>query len=914
MAETHQYLQYEILSSDLAFIQSVQGSLVDPATVGASGNGIGAVLMAPDAAAVKYAAPKVAAHAAVVVPGIVSKWFGTEDHFPTDVATFDRKSGGWFGWSWLFGDTTHYHWRGIFVYVAPAGPDGGGQGTSVRRFLDGFEIPGGGEGGNGAQPYSKEASRHVQGLGMMLRNATTVRSHTVGEQGGAATQASSWERFYFRLRTAPATPSTVWRCKSNISPACGAALQITNAAQITLNSVDATSNLTFLAATPAVTLDVWHKVDIFLSYNGAPGALTGSFVLYIDGALVLASTVAGLGANTASTGCAHVSSEIGGTVANTMAVDIDDWMNADKPATANGPDFLNGSAILLVTPTAFDAATSPGWTGDVRALQQLVATNANASVSSATAALDLVCNTDWHQVIAENAEQSGIVAMLACAKVSAVQAGASLGFIGTDLTGTKEGAPKNQAGVSWQTFPWFLAASAQPLKVSDPTHPINLVYRHGGAGATALTNLFAVVEMIGMFGPEDAPVTATPKPKGLQARLGAHNSPYPNTPWARQTITPQQPVLVITGTYVGNGVGQDLAFAVPVHFFRTRPVGGTDTGGAMWFSTMEAAHKGVEQQNAAHHMTYARIDPAFVPAGQDTQQQQTLLSIVGNDAQSNANGVTYAYVAICDPGMRFVLNVNVKNHRGTVDMATALPHTGFTPLAGFFSFEAVAGATNPGLIFKGPGHLLQSVSWVGAGGETTNALQFGAGTMTNRSAFNVLATADSGKVVQIFTYTGDGNATRTLALLPAVGKRPLWAVVVPHTATPCWYRDAVHLQPNGSSAVGPAVSRTPGSRAAASTRSVSASRSTRTASSTTCSRSRAARSPVMTAFPRWAISGRCRPIPRRELPAPRRGRSPARPPAEPTTPTDAESAPRPTGPMPGLTDDLSVPVSPTRGA
>jgi hypothetical protein len=53
-----------------------------------------------------------------------------------------------------------------------------------------------------------------------------------------------------------------------------------------------------------------------------------------------------------------------------------------------------------------------------------------------------------------------------------------------------------------------------------------------------------------------------------------------------------------------------------------------------------------------------------------------------------------------------------------------------------------AGASTAGLWLKGVGHLTQSLSAVGAGGEVTNALQFALGSMTNRSAFNALVAAD----------------------------------------------------------------------------------------------------------------------------------------------------------------------------
>jgi hypothetical protein len=796
MSETNQYLVYYIYLSDLALIQSLQGSLVTPAP-GVVGNGIGAILAAPDDAAVTYSAPKLAAHATVVAPCIGSSWFGTEDHFPTNVASFDRKSGGWFGWSFLFGDTTHYHWRGIFVYAPAADPPGGPtlQNIMPRRWVDGFELVGQGEGGTGTGTYSREASRHVEGLGLMLRSSTNIRSHSTNERGGAAA-GGSWERFYVRLRGKPAASTTLWYAHSTVSSNAGIVIQITPTGQMAVFSSDSIGGLTLLGTAFTLDLDAWHRIDIQLIFGGGVptyGPAT-KFEMWVDGTDVLVvSPIPGT--------TLHASSDLGAATGNTLAIDVDDWMNADKPATPDGIDFQSGSGMFLVTPIGLDPASSVNWVGDYRALAQMPKNNANASVTSATAAAALIALTDAQEVIGENAESIGVVAMVAALGATGVQAANALGFIGTDLTGTLTGLGV-ALGSGFISFLWNMVATPHAIK---PTNPIKLTYNHGNAGATTVTSLHAVAELIGCFGPEDVP-HVTPAPKTLPTQLGMHNAPYPRTPWARLTTTPQQPVLIVTGTYVGNGVGQDLHFAVPVHFFRTRPLV-AEAGGAIWWSSLSGAHTGTEKQWQASHLADARINPAFVPGGLDAQQQDTILSIVGNHTQSNANGVTYAYVAICDPGMRFLLNACIKDPSGTVDHVTTLKHPRFTPLAGFFFFEQ-AGGTTTQLWFKGPGHLAQSLSVVSTGGETTNALQFGLASMTNRTAFNGLGAADSvgvalfrnddtsgkaGKVLQITSYVGNGAASRSIALTPASGKRPMWGCVLPHTfGAGAVYRDPSH--------------------------------------------------------------------------------------------------------------------------
>lgn len=915
MSETNQYLIFYIYSSDLAFIQSVQGSLIPIDTAGGiTGNGVGAILAAPDDAAVKYAAPKLPAHSPVVAPGIASTWFGTEDHFPTNVASFDRKSGGWFGWSFLFGDTTHYHWRGIFVYVPPPDPVGGPtlQNIATRRWIDGFEIQAGGEGGGGGQSFiGRGGSRHVEGMGLMLRGSTTPHTHATNEYGGAA-QASSWERFYIRIRKLPTASSTLFRAKQNLSPAAGVVIQITPTGQLAIFDMSAVSTLTFIATTPGPALDTWARIDIFLKWGGGVPAfemwLNGTDVLQISGI----TSMAGLGV-------LHVSSEMGDTNANTLGCDVDDWMNADLPATTAGIDFQSGSAMFLITPTALDPASSVNWVGDYRALAQMPAGNAQASVTSATAAAALIALTDASEVIGENPEAVGLVAMVCSLKITGAQAANAVGFIGADLSGalTALGVAMTNG---FLTFLWKLPATPTALKV---THPIKLTYNHGNAGASTVNSMLAVCELVGIFGPEDRP-HVVPAPKTVPPSLGIHNAPYPRTPWARLTTTPQQPVLVVTGTYVGNGTGQDLHFAVPVHFFHTRPLA-AEVGGAIWWSSLIGAHKAQEKQWQANALCDARINPAFVPAGLDLQQQDTILSIAGADPQSNQNAITYSYVAICDPGMRFLLNDALKHHVGTVDQVTTLVHPRYTPLAGFF-FSESSGATTPQLWFKGPGNALQSITSI-AGVETALAVQFGLATITNRSAFNALGVGDqvaialfriddtgvgdAGKVFQIFTYTGDGAASRSLACTPASGKRPMWAYIQPHNAAG-YYRDPSHAGVT-SSQMNAGLIATLGITAGG-------------IDSITVGSTLNANGIVydVLVIPGdtvagnngWSVAGTFMPVDPNPPPdAPFDADSPQEPPDAPVDDPEAPAGPLPdpiaaTGPMPGLTDDLAAACEP----
>lgn len=802
MAVTHQYLIFEINIKNIAQVQALQNNLHVPdgdATV--VGNGIGAILAAPDDAAIKYAAPKLAPHAVFSAPSITSKWFGTEDHFPTNVATFDRKSGGWFGWSWLFGDTTHYHWRGVFNYTPDSAPVAGSPPNfSRRKWIDGFELPELGDAPAGGTGFcTRGASRHVQGFGYALHNVSATRSHATNANGDAIIN-KAWERFYVRFRTLPAAECTLWRARTNFSPASGIAIRVLPSGQLSVHHVDAGSNFTLVGTFAAPALDVWARVDLWFAFGQAPvGTPLSSLIVWINGTVVF--TFQDLTSGEQANGTLHTSSELGGTAANTLAVDIDDWMCADQPPVGDGIDFQNGSAMRLITPTALDGGSS-GWTGDFRLLLQNPAEAATVGMTSAVAAAPLIVATDGLDVVAAEPQGIGIVGINVAVKTATLQATTVLGLSGgAELTGALSGNIA-QLGGGWEQFLYRPVAAVQAIHV---TNPIKLSLVHGGAGASTVFAMLAVAEVLGTFGPEDTP-HVVPVPK-VPVRLGIHNAPYPRTPWATLTTTPIQPVYQKTGTYVGNGTGQDLLFPVPIHLFITRPLAPAGIG-AIWTPSMMGTHAGGDQGPTCIHMVQALIDPDFVPAGLDTQQQQTRLRIAGTAAPSNNAGVTYAYLALGDPGMRFLLAGCLRKCRGTVDIITQLAHTGFVALAGFFWQEATAGGVGNGMHYKGPGHAPSSISPIN-GAELANALQFTApGQLTSKSAFmgvnafdcisfllsrmDDLGAGDAGKMIQITSYVGDGSASRTLALAPASGRRPMFAFVVPHNGA-ALFRDPSFL-------------------------------------------------------------------------------------------------------------------------
>ena len=878
MATTNQYLTYEIHLSDLALVTSLQGSLIEPAP-GITGNGIGAILAAPDDAAVKYSAPKLAPHAEFVAPCITSSWFGTEQQFPTNVATFDRKSGGWFGISWLFGDTTHYHWRGIFVYAPVEDPVGGPPikpSITPRSFIDGFEFPLFGEGGSGSMAcFSREGSRHVEGFGLALRSHSVAARNHLYTENGAAPSKKAWDRFYMRLRTLPTGSTTFWRIRETVQANVGCALDILPSGQIAAYFVQSSGNYILLGTCPGPNLNEWVRVDILSEWTWPPVTHENGFVvnIYINGANVLTATRFDTGSTSGTDVDRISSSEIGNGVANSLGLDVDDWHGCSAHPSLLSNEWINGSGIFPISPTGLDAGTTPAvWTGDYRALLQDPPDDGGATFTGATAASTVIVNTDALDICSAMPETLGAVAVNVAIKATGVQAGATLGLSTADADIPSSVGAITQLGGNWMQYLWKKGGTDG----AKPTGAVNLVFNHGAAGATTIKCLMACAEVIGAFGPEDTKLLSPP-PAVMPQHLGMHNSPYPSTPWARLTATPIQPVFIRSGLYTGNGTGQDLKFPVPIHFLWVRPIT-APSGGTRWYSSMLGPKSGLLTKSVVDHMARAMIDTSFVGGGEtydgfpaplpappatvveamdlanrlaygfpkhtdesywtglgylsdpvyffgrmlgngalgadippyglyatvpsrwNTAQQQTLVKIAGSDPQSNQNTIVYCYLAFGDPGMRFMVNGCIKDHKVAANVITTLAHPTFTPLAGFF-WQEVFGGASAGAYYKGTGHAPATVSPLGAA-ESANNVTFGAGSLTSQAgfhgsfldiAFSLLRMDDgsgqAGKSIYIGKYTGDGNASRSIALVPGSGKRPVWAMVVPHNANAI-YRDA----------------------------------------------------------------------------------------------------------------------------
>lgn len=776
--------------------------------------------MSPEAAAVRYNAPIYLPNQDVHSPGITSPYINTSDHFPTDVYTFDRKSGGWFGLSFLFGDTTHYYWRGEFEFL-PNTTDSTGTGPSPaamkqRRWIQGFELNSGelATGSTSLNQITRMASRHTDGHGLALRAAVTGDSHTVSENRAGLTPASSWERFYLRVARAPSGTSHVWRCHGTTSPQEGLLLDVNASRQLALYQSDNIGTFTNLGTTVALDVNKWYRVDVLFTFG------TGAMAkVYLNGALVL--DISGISGGMATAGRTHATSEIGLNVGTfTGAIDVDDWICADMPGALTGLDWLNGSRVVPIMPTGM--AASNAWTGDWRILlQNMNLVNALQTLSSSTSAQRLAVTTDAQKMVDEakgslGGAVAGIFAVYSTSAGLQGQVGYSIGGVDT-LTATANPAESGTAADHRIAYLPVLGQTPPALT------PLELVYlKAADTSAATVKALRGCVEIVGNFDQADnalaANATLTPGHvlEAPAASRGIHNAPYPESIWARQGTPPQSPVIVVSGTYAGTGSGIDLQFRAPVHFLYIRDTIGS-VAGVWWLSSGLGAHQNQQMITSPGLVGRAEKDPTFSPGGVDTQQERYVVHIPGGHADVNQAAHTYNYIAFCDPGNRFLHCSALQDiaQVTTPDRTTPLVDTDFTPIAGIFLHEEFGTTTTVGAHYKGPGATATQLKPMTSGADLAGALQFVAGGVTVPANGNPFVdsgakqvamalwrlddnSADAGipRVVQAFSYTGDGNASRTVAFSRPSGRRPLFALVVPHTTAAPMLRDPSHTTTN----------------------------------------------------------------------------------------------------------------------
>jgi len=676
-------------------------------------------------------------------------------------------------------------WVGDLVYLTGPPPPLPAM-VGKRRWVNGFEIPDLGEGGSGnGLTQNRDASRHLGGFGLAFRggNARVMNTSIT-----SPFPTVSWERFYLRIRTYPVGGSdSFWACFGDAEGSLSALLTLSPTGVITAyNQGSASYPGAAMGTTAPLGTNVWFRLDLRIAYATAVPSFGGSFSLYLNGTPIFTTVlVAGTGLHTIQ---GHVGSQIGASGGSAFGseIDFDDWISANEFLVASTPmpgfDLTTGSRVQLVRPTGGAGA----WTGDFRTLIGNPQSNSPAGdvLATSTPSATYTVTTDYID------QQLGCAAMAVGVYVvtSSVVAGsvitASPGLSQSIKLPSNAWAQLSSSGGAEVQAPLYSVADGATLPLAN-IGPVSLsVTKDPGGTAVSIQTLLASAELLGTWGPEDKAGTTAPP------NLGLHNGPF-TTPQgllqltaAASPFTPVGQVIVESGTYVGNGTGQDILCS-PSHWCWLRNVTSGQLG-TLLFSSMEAAHNYVQQGFRANGIV---------------QAQPGRLRLAGGDGQNNSNGETFQWISVSDPAMRYMINGAFSHKLNAGATANPLIDNGFTPDMAFLFAEKFGGTTSASYV-KGAGHtgttaspldnaVVASVASLAAGSVTSQAIL---NTGEAQTAYSVWRKDDgSGNTgwFDQFTYTGNGaGGTRALTCNLA-GRSPLFAIVTPHNGF-SYFRDPSH--------------------------------------------------------------------------------------------------------------------------
>jgi hypothetical protein len=724
--------------------------------------------------------------------------------FPGDFAHFDRtvdsglvdpndlKTDYTTNW-----DPIEYKWYGmIFPYYVTAAPSGGA--ILPRRWAIGFELGGTGNASlaTNNSSCSPAGSRLTDGYGYtaIAGGGGDISANTVPVGSGFALSFCSWERFYFRPWVLPNQGEVaIWHANDSLEGLSTCFLTLNTAGQLVFrNTGNAGTPGTVVGTSAALTLGTWVKLDLVIAWSqiGTP-ATDGVVSLQINGALAFSGVVthgtSGLGTtngkHTQSTIGAASTFAVGGLSPTTYKYDVDDWTNVAlaTPSLSPTDDVLNGTHIRLLNVSGVSAAGA--WTGDYRGLAgNPPGITPPNQMSTLTPSSRLLLTTDY-----VNLPQLGLASVLVHCWPSTWPGGPPI--VGYRLNGgalvqnANVGQPGSVNNFSGQLF----TVGATPR--TDVTTIDVAIDKDAGASTMGIAALFAAAEWIGVFGPEDIPNGSTPVRPPV-ARTGLHNAPYPEIDAVTYPLQSMAWAAARSGTFVGNGTGQDVSVGVPFHWLWIRAVGSSNT--EQWLSSQCAVHRGLNGGFAAIDVG---LPVVFPPSGAATS-----FRVSGSAAAANQVGVTYQWVAFSDPSSRFLLNGAVAWPAATASVANPLQDPAFTP-ACVFTVQEDMSSSIAGYFYKGPGNATDTANPL-TGADTAAVMTFGAGTLTTKAnahsrspqmayaAWRKVDATGAAGLVDCVTYIGDGLSSRNIAVNLG-GNSPLFAFGIAHTLV-SYFRDPGH--------------------------------------------------------------------------------------------------------------------------
>lgn len=757
------------------------------------------------------------------MPYLWSMWIWDDNS-----ATYPLDKDTWVAFNrWRF---TRYIWVATFVY--------GGAGTVTDsddtyqqlRWFNGFDDADSGPTGTVAShDYCPEASRHLGGLGLMCSELLTARYQemAIGTLRGASFKpTASWERLYIRVRTRPSAVSYFWEVTNSGGSFTSLVLGVTPTGQIAIYHRTGVGTFALLGTSAALDTGArasWYKLDLIAS-------IAGTSRLFINGVEELSIGALGTGWGATVDGFLqptyHAISRVGHIIttasSNGGTFHFDDWSNHDAPVMFDQQDFLAGTRVIRLHPTALGAAhVGAAWgTNPVERLDSVppdgLPTGSEFTSSTASSAMSVDTDVNERTNTDPRRAEGGILAALAWVNVKAAS-GAATGEIGYSKNG---GAFTNTAIAETTSFLYYRTAYLPSgLTAPEVVESLEVKYTPGAsAHLRTVRNIGASVLICGRFGAEDVPVEEreTGAPPNIPPDVGQQNFAYPRSPWSDyQSFPPMAPIQIIGGTYLGNDTINRLTFEYPVTFFFVRRVDATSAQGALYWPSMLSPTEGAQREPSTEGGVKFEYNLADPPPALDSGDPlgEVTITIIGNSARANASGVTYQYIAFCDPGGRFSHIGSVHHSAGTANRTTTLYRgnarmTDWETSFGFFQKMVLGASVSNGLVVKGPSPGVAvmgvtSTSVIAAGADfsvdgeitTQSGLHYGSDAAYLALAFALFrkqdwSDDDGSKVLQIFSYTGDGGSSRTIQLSPT-GQRPLFAFVVPTNAQ-CFFRDPSH--------------------------------------------------------------------------------------------------------------------------
>ena len=694
------------------------------------------------------------------------------------------------------GSVAEVIWFGRLLFL-PFHPTG----TTLpqRRWIGSYDIPGSGEGvGASFSAGCRSACRTVEGIGASWRggNGPNQWSRTYADPGiGLPNPNLTWERFYFRVNAAPSNgPHIIWRTSGSIQPGVGFVASINNSGNLALAASNAVGTLSGVGNEP-ISLGLWYQLDLFPAYWGGGGFGSVQYKAMLNKRSIYDAPSVSMNTQT------HNGSVWGKAPGadTTFSLDMCDWTNMDfNPYNDQGAYF--GTHMRFLANEAL--ISSVGWTTNNQLTNQSLNANQsqNALSTSVTPSARVQVRAAYPLAQRDNA---GIF----LGEASAVLSMYSTNSAGTDGTlgiNVASGLLSQNPVVDQTIAAAFQNATLRPFGLPEPFYfgsGTGVLINHDKSADAATDNmrsLSVVVEQVGMWNACDDYTGTFEEPSRLY-----HNAYYPNTPWALgggHIAPPVSPVFAIGGTYVGNGTEQTITLAGPPHFLWIRGLTGA-VAGVKWFAAGLGGHNGLTDRVVPSYITRVWYDDAT---------KTGKFAVAGTDPEINAAGVTYQYIAFCDPGMRF--NICGSYHAiGGIAMPIDLIDGNFTPQFGFNQADKPGVASNvAGLSISGPGFTfgagqqLDGTAIPSWGTMTQGQFLVGSGSAINsnsQSNFSMWRTRDftCGYVMtQITSYVGNNTNPRVIPLTPASLRVPLFVMVVAH-ANIAYMRDPSHAGANSCS-------------------------------------------------------------------------------------------------------------------